>query len=239
MVLHILSPVWKLLTQNKNGTGQTIIFESSITKGTNTRELRDNVDVDTNRGETIAIMKDKIIKLDLSSYKNIFLQLGRNNAGKDSPTKIYKEYSEILKDIITEDPNKHIIVCAVPPRQHVDVSQVNTCLKKLSIDFDLEFLDNYNAFISKTNKTISGSFHHDSIHLSKNGTKILLENTTVSYQLSNNQNLIATSIDKLQRDNILIVSTNMEDIVNTVEKWTTWNLGVVMISQSDAMFANI
>ena len=121
-------------------------------------------------------MKDKIIKLDLSSYKNIFLQLGRNNAGKDSPTTIYKEYSEILKDIITEDPNKHIIVCAVPPRQHVDVSQVNTCLKKLSIDFDLEFLDNYNAFISKTNKTISGSFHHDSIHLSKNGTKILLEN---------------------------------------------------------------
>ena len=121
-------------------------------------------------------MKDKIIKLDLSSYKNIFLQLGRNNAGKDSPTIIYKEYSEILKDIITEDPNKHIIVCAVPPRQHVDVSQVNTCLKKLSIDFDLEFLDNYNAFISKTNKTISGSFHHDSIHLSKIGTIILLEN---------------------------------------------------------------
>ena len=156
--------------------GQTIIFGSSITKGTNTRELRDNVDVDTNRGETIAIMKDKIIKLDLSSYKNIFLQLGRNNAGKDSPTTIYKEYSEILKDIITEDPNKHIIVCAVPPRQHVDVSQVNTCLKKLSIDFDLEFLDNYNAFISKTNKTISGSFHHDSIHLSKNGTIILPEN---------------------------------------------------------------
>lgn len=109
IVLHILSPVWKLLTQNKNGTGQTIIFGSSITKGTNTRELRDNVDVDTNRGETIAIMKDKIIKLDLSSYKNIFLQLGRNNAGKDSPTIIYKEYSEILKDIITEDPNKHII----------------------------------------------------------------------------------------------------------------------------------
>jgi hypothetical protein len=31
----------------------------------------------------------------------------------------------------------------------------------------------------------------------------------------------------------------MEDIVNTVEKWTTWNLGVVLISQSDAMFANI
>jgi hypothetical protein len=48
--------------------------------------------------------------------------------------------------------------------------------------------------------------------------KYYLRTTTVSYQLSNNQNLIATSIGKLQRDNILIVSTNMEDIVNTVEK---------------------
>jgi hypothetical protein len=47
--------------------------QCSITKGTNTRDLRDNVDVDTNRGETIAIMKDKIIKLDLSSYKNILI----------------------------------------------------------------------------------------------------------------------------------------------------------------------
>jgi len=48
-----------------------------------------------------------------------------------------------------------------------------------------------------------------------------LRATTVSYQLSNNQNMIVTSIGKLQRDNILIVSTNMEDIVNTVEKRTT------------------
>ena len=70
------------LRNNQKKTGNVLIIGSSITKDINTKTLKENATVNTNRGGTTTLKKHNE-DLDLTPFNTVILQFGGNDADRD------------------------------------------------------------------------------------------------------------------------------------------------------------
>ena len=161
---------------------------SSITKGINTRHLKDDVHVDTNRGGTVLSIKQHLQSYDLSPFSNIILQFCGNDAGNKIPIPQFRDtYKSLLVALKEEDESKRLIVGGLVPRENIDMSEYNDCLMKLCDEIDIEFISHLDSLFLKNGKMVQGLLYQPAIHLTKSGTSVLLENMNDVLQILNQE----------------------------------------------------
>ena len=72
---------------------------------------------------------DELSVYDLSTFENIFICVGGNDASKRTDTSQFEEkFDELLSFINIPNPECYVHVCQVLPHGDVDVSSVNTSI---------------------------------------------------------------------------------------------------------------
>jgi hypothetical protein len=105
------------LRNNQKKTGNVLNIGSSITKDINTKTLKENVTVNTNRGDTTTSLKKHIEDLDLTPFNTVILQFGGNDADRDIEIHDFnRNYLNIIQDIQKCNEVKHIGVGGIVPR---------------------------------------------------------------------------------------------------------------------------
>ena len=88
------------LRNNQKKTGNVLIIGSSITRDINTKTLKENVTVNTNRGGTTTSLKKHIEDLDLTPINTVILQFGGNDADRDIEIHDFnRNYLNIIQEI--------------------------------------------------------------------------------------------------------------------------------------------
>ncbi|CAC5395377.1 unnamed protein product [Mytilus coruscus] len=82
----------KLCLNGQQQSGKNIlVIGSSITKGIQTRILKQEVNINTNRGGTVQSIKRHISSIDLSPYTTLILQFGGNDVGNKISVQNFKD----------------------------------------------------------------------------------------------------------------------------------------------------
>lgn len=152
---------------------QTLIIGSSLLKGIKTRGLH-NTDVRTIRGARIERITDEIMKTDISTYKNIILQVGGNDFAQHGNLKLFEEDYESLLYATRASANKesNIIVSGLLSRSDVCVRDANIVLQNLCDYLGLIFIPQYETF----SESAFMYYARDGIHLNRRGTTTFLKN---------------------------------------------------------------
>lgn len=161
-------------TQNSNKPKRktNLIIGSSVLKGIKIKGLHDT-DVRTIRGGTINRITDELMRNDLSSYKNIILQIGGNDIAQHGDLKRFEDDYESLLYATRAYANRdtNIIVSGLLFRSDVCTYSANLILENLCDFLGLMFINQYKIF----NETAFSHYTRDGIHLSRRGTSAYLK----------------------------------------------------------------
>ena len=132
-----------------------------------------NTKVKTLRGAGIIDMYTDILQVPLQDYKNVILQTGTIDMGRDLKL-ILMELTLLLEMIKCKNPTIHIYICSAPPRydekQHI-VPKFNEAIKEMLQGLlNVTYMDTYTKLVEDRDY-ISG----DKYHISKAGTTALLQ----------------------------------------------------------------
>ena len=80
----------------------------------------------------------------MSNFGTFIIYLGRNDL---SETLVYDRIEEFYEQLITiikfKNSDAHIILSKLAPRGDLDVTNVNRMIERLSLRYNLDFVDNY------------------------------------------------------------------------------------------------
>ncbi|CAC5404252.1 unnamed protein product [Mytilus coruscus] len=171
--IHNLKHVKSNKTQNfeQSSSDKNLIIGSSILKGIRPSDLS-KTDIRTFRGANIDRITSEIMKMNLSTYKNIILQVSGNDISAGKSLKELEEDFESLIWAALSCCNKdcNIIVSGLPPRYDVNVYSANLVLEKLCQQFGFVFIQQYEMYMSDSFNQNKGSYTHDGIHFNSRGT---------------------------------------------------------------------
>ena len=159
---------------------RTLLVGDSLLKDMNTRGMKNGVRICSRRGAMIKHIWDEIAVFDLRSFSNIILCIGGNDASSNTDAEIFEQkYDELIGNIKAANSECTIYICNVVPRGDVDVTTINSSVEKIADLWQLYRVKN----IKSTNEIFFGSnglplgryYLADGIHLSKSGTKRLVD----------------------------------------------------------------
>ena len=161
----------------RNGKCSTLIIGSSLIQDIQTRRLKPEVYVRTNRGARLPTIRNRLQAMDLRGVENVIVQAGGNDvdSGKGIPARdieaIENDFAEIINDVKQRSPRANVYLSTVLPRANVDVSEVNDTIQFVARE--------YGAIVIPCNEKIydieSDLYGSDRLHLSKKGTSVLVK----------------------------------------------------------------
>ncbi|CAC5385437.1 unnamed protein product [Mytilus coruscus] len=168
----------KIRLNGQQQSGKNIlVIGSSITKGIQTRILKQEVNINTNRGGTVQSIKRQISSIDLSPYTTLILQFGGNDVGNKISVQNFKDsFRSLLTMLNKENPSIRIIVGGLLPREEVDMMDHNQCLMDLCGEMEIDFINHVDSYVLRNGRLIPGVLYPDGVHLTKKGTSILIRN---------------------------------------------------------------
>ncbi|CAG2247711.1 unnamed protein product [Mytilus edulis] len=156
---------------------KTLIIGSSIIKGIDANKVGKDVHIRTNRGATVPTLTEKIKKSNIQHYKSIILVVGGNDASSRIHPEAFKEkYDDMIKTVKSINPGINIAVSEICPRRNVDTEIYNAILHRVSTEHKLKIIKQTDAFVSRGGDLVSSYYHRDGIHLTNQGTILLLRN---------------------------------------------------------------
>ena len=153
----------------------TLITGSNILRGIETKFLAENVRVKSYKSAKIDTLKDALVKLDFTRYKNIVLHVGGNDIdGKITASSFREKYISLIEYLKGKGLN--VYVSGLLPRGTTNVKPFNEILKNLCESMEVEFIDNHDSFVLASGKLPLEFFCHDRINLRFPGTRALVHN---------------------------------------------------------------
>ena len=154
------------LRNNQKKTGNVLIIGSSITKDINTKTLKENATVNTNRGGTTTSLKKHIEDLDLTPFNSVILQIGGNDADRDIEIHDFnRNYMNIIQEIQKCNEVKHIVVGGIVPRTKKNTEKYNKELNSICRQENIDFVNHSENFLLKNGKIVNGLLYSDGVHL--------------------------------------------------------------------------
>ena len=160
------------LTPKKN----ILLMGDSILNKINTKGLNDNVHKHSVPGATLPILLKDIDLYDVSNFGSFIIYVGGNDLSETSDyDRIEEFYEQLITSIKFKNSDAHIILSKLAPRGDVDVTIVNRMIERLSLRYNLDFVDNYRAFFDRQGSLIMRYFgQNDQVHPSTTGIKRLI-----------------------------------------------------------------
>ncbi|VDI63034.1 Hypothetical predicted protein [Mytilus galloprovincialis] len=127
--------------------------------------------------QTVPTLTEKIKKSNIQHYKSIILVVGGNDASSRIHPEAFKEkYDDMIKTVKSINPGINIAVSEICPRRNVDTEIYNAILHRVSTEHKLKIIKQTDAFVSRGGDLVSSYYHRDGIHLTNQGTILLLRN---------------------------------------------------------------
>ena len=131
----------------------------------------------SNRGGTTTSLKKHIEDLDLTPFNTVILQFGGNDAERD--IEIHdsnRNYLNIILEIQKCNGAKHIVVGGIVPRTKKNTEKYNKELNSICRQENIDFVNHSENFLLKNGKIVNGLLYSDGVHLTKDGTSLLINN---------------------------------------------------------------
>jgi hypothetical protein len=131
----------------------------------------------SNRGGTTTSLKKHIEDLDLTPFNTVILQFGGNDADRDIEIHDFnRNYLNIIQEIQKCNEVKHIVVGGIVPRTKKNTEKYNKELKSICRQENIDFVNHLENFLLKNGKIVNGLLYSDGVHLTKDGTSLLINN---------------------------------------------------------------
>ena len=145
----------------------------------NTRGLINGVTVCAKRGAKIKDIWAELSVYDFGTFENIFICVGGNDASKRTDTSQFEEkFDELLSFTNIANPECCVHVCQVLPRGDVDVSSVNTSIRRVVDHWKMHNVkcieETYYFMFDRDGLPASRYYDSDGIHLAHPGIRRLL-----------------------------------------------------------------
>ena len=157
---------------------KTLLIGDSIIKGIQKKGLKNDVDVLTLPGRKAADIRKRLLELDLSTYKNIIIYVGGNDAADKSTKSVYGDLKETINAL---HKDCKLYLCTVCPRSDTDVNYVNGALRQLTEETAAELIDCYQSFVYGDGSAVGHFYGRDGIHQCKRGSSQLV--TTINARI--------------------------------------------------------
>lgn len=152
---------------------KTLIIGDSVLKGVRTRGLETDVEVYTLPGKKTIDVCRRLRSWDMSTCETVVMYIGGNDAACGTAiTDMEKELNETLDQL--NNGNRCVYICSLCPRSDVDISSVNTMLRKVCSKSYAKYLDINQSFIYEDGHTRLYLYHADGIHLNWRGSSTLV-----------------------------------------------------------------
>ena len=127
-------------------------------------------------GATLPILLKDIELYDLSNFGTFIIYVGGNDLTYTSDYgRIEEYYEQLITTIRSKNTGAYILLNKLAPRGDVDVTIINHMIERISLRFNVDYVDNYRAFFDRQGSQIMRYFERkDQIHPSNTGIKRLL-----------------------------------------------------------------
>ena len=163
------------LSKAKSKTPKTLIIGDSILKGINPRGLKNYVHCSSISGAKVETVQEKIAVYNMRNFTDVLIYVVGNDVSNGSNVEyIENKYDQLLQYIKNENGDINIVICTICPRRDADVTELNDIIKALSNEYGAKLVEMEDYFCKDGNPVIR-YYDTDQIHLSKSGTRRLLD----------------------------------------------------------------
>ena len=111
----------------------------------------------------------------MRNFTDVLIYVGGNDVSNGSNVEyIEDKYDQLLQYIKNENGDINIVICTICPRRDADVTELNDIIKALSNEYCAKLVEMEDYFCKDGNPVIR-YYDTDQIHLSKSGTRRLLD----------------------------------------------------------------
>lgn len=164
------------MTDKSHSGKKVLMMGDSILHGVNVKGLKNNLHKHSVSGATIHTLIRDIEMYDLNQFHTVIIYIGGNDLSRTTDFELIEEkYDQLIALIKAGNEECKLILSKIAPRGDVDVNPINKIIERLSIYHKTEIVDCYRAFHDQNGKLLMRYLNeHDTIHLSRPGTKRLL-----------------------------------------------------------------
>ena len=187
---------------------RTLLVGDSLLKAVNTKGLKNGTTVCAKGGAKVKDIWTELSVYNLGTFDNIVICVGGNDASiKTDINQFEDNYDELLSFITVANPECCVHICQVLPRGDVDVSNINTSIRRVADHWKMHnvkcIVETYDLLFDKHGMPASRYYGSDGIHLAHPGTRRMLDAMNRNVNIVDNFQfrVMSSSRQQLTQDN--------------------------------------